>query len=145
MIFIASDHRGFELKNKIIEYFKKERPEMEFMDLGPATLNPDDDYPVYVKPVVENVLSNPANKGILICANGVGVCMAAGKHKGIRAGLSWNAKHAESMRNDDDTNVLCLPAYYISEEEAYKIVETWISTEFGDKERYVRRLAEADL
>jgi len=143
MIFIASDHGGFDLKNKIVTKFKKE--ETEIIDLGAHELDPTDDYPNYVKILTEKVLSSAENKGILICRNGVGVCMAANKYKGIRAGLSWNHKHAISSRNDDDTNVLCLPADYIQDEDAINTVKAWLETPFGNKERYVRRLQEANL
>lgn len=146
MIFIASDHGGFDLKNKIVKHFEeKYHGAVSILDLGPSALNPEDDYPLYVKPVIEKVLEDPVNKGILICKNGVGVCMVANKAEGIRAGLSWNTKHAASSRNDDDTNILCLPADYISEKDAIETVEVWLKTEFGNKERYVRRLAEGNL
>ena len=142
MIYISSDHGGFELKNKIIKHFELES--QSIVDLGPFELRPDDDYPDYVKPLVDRVLNKPENMGILICRNGVGVCMAANRTEGIRAGLSWNAKHAASSRKDDNTNVLCLPADYIFEEEAINTVETWLKTPFSKEEKYLRRLKKAN-
>ena len=143
MIYISSDHGGFELKNKIVDFLKKRGDEVA--DLGPNVYDLNDDYPDFVEPLVKKVLENPGNKGILICRNGVGVSMLANKFRGVRAGLSWNAKHAASSRNDDNTNVLALPADYISEEEAFKTVETWLTTPFTTEEKFSRRLAKANL
>lgn len=143
MIFIASDHGGYELKNKIFDYL--EDGGIKVADLGPFRMRPGDDYPDFVKPLISKVLSGPDNKGILICRNGVGVCMMANKSKGIRAGLSWNIKHAVSSRNDDNTNILCLPADYIFEEEALKTVEAWLNTPFSKEQRFTRRLTKGDL
>jgi RpiB/LacA/LacB family sugar-phosphate isomerase len=95
--------------------------------------------------LINKVLSAQGSMGILICKNGVGVCMMANKFKGIRAGLSWNIKHAVSSRNDDNTNILCLPADYIFEEEALKTVEAWLNTPFSKEERFSRRLKKAGL
>ena len=143
MIYISSDHGGFELKNKIVSRFKEEG--MEMLDLGPKELLPADDYPDYVKPLADRVLEDKEGKGILICRNGVGVCMAVNKFRGIRAGLSWNYKHSISSRNDDDTNVLCLPADYIQDEDAIKTVKAWLETPFSNEERFVRRIKKGNL
>lgn len=143
MIFIAADHGGFELKNRITSHLENQG--ITFKDLGAYTLLPADDYPDYVKPLVNKVLENAGNKGILLCRNGVGVCMLANKSKGIRAVLSWNAKHAASSRNDDNTNVLCLPADYIFEEETINTVDAWLSTPFGSAPRYLYRLKKGNL
>lgn len=142
MIYIASDHAGFKLKNIILNKLKEIT---KITDMGPYELIPTDDYPDYVKPLVEKVLSDTNSLGILICRNGVGVCMAANKYKGVRAGLSWNYKHAVSSKNDDNTNILCLPADYIQDEDAIKTVVAWIETPFGNKEKYIRRIEKANL
>jgi ribose 5-phosphate isomerase B len=143
MIFIASDHGGFELKNKITGHLEYEG--LPYTDLGAHELRPDDDYPDYALPLIKKVAGEPDSRGILICRNGVGMCMLANKFKGIRATLSWNTKHAVSSRNDDNSNVLCLPADYIFEEEAIKTVGAWLNTPFGNKPRYLRRLKKANL
>jgi RpiB/LacA/LacB family sugar-phosphate isomerase len=143
MIFIASDHGGYELKNKIVNYL--DDGGIKITDIGPFKLQPGDDYPDFVNPLINKVLSAQGSMGILICKNGVGVCMMANKFKGIRAGLSWNIKHAVSSRNDDNTNILCLPADYIFEEEALKTVEAWLNTPFSKEERFSRRLKKAGL
>lgn len=138
MIYTASDHGGFELKNTLIERLR--RLNIEVTDKGPFDYQEDDDYPDYIFPVMRKLQDEPDNKAVLICRNGVGVCIAANKIKGIRAALSWNPKHAASTRTDDDTNVLCLPADYIDEDEAQKIVVTWLHTPFSGEDRHKRRI-----
>lgn len=143
MIYVASDHGGFALKNKIVNHLEYQGASCK--DLGPYELNPEDDYPDYVKPLVDKVLTKPDNRGVLLCRNGVGMCMLANKFKGIRAALSWNAKHAASSRNDDNTNVLCIPIDYIFEEEVINMVDTWLKTPFSKEPRFARRLKKAGL
>ncbi|EKD99660.1 MAG: hypothetical protein ACD_22C00214G0001, partial [uncultured bacterium] len=110
MLYLASDHGGFELKKQLLEFLQENG--MEAKDMGPFTLDPQDDYPDYVSKVMEQMQKDPTSKAILLCKNGVGVNIMANKYKGIRAALSWEPKHASSTRNDDDTNVLTLPASY---------------------------------
>lgn len=138
MIYITSDHGGLELKNYLVKSIS------ELIDLGPTTLDPEDDYPDFIPPLVDKVLDDKENMGIVICRNGVGVSMTANKFKGIRATLSFSTKHAESSRRDDNTNVLALPSDYISNEEALEIVKTWLTTPFSNKERHVRRVAKVN-
>jgi ribose 5-phosphate isomerase B len=138
MIYISSDHRGFELKKFLVEELEKEDIHIE--DLGPKDINPEDDYPDYAKIVAEKIQENPENMGIVICANGVGISIAANKFDGVRAALSWNPVHAASTRNDDGANVLALPADYITKEEALITVQRWLTTNFSGEERHIRRL-----
>jgi ribose 5-phosphate isomerase B len=100
-----------------------------------------DDYPDYAKAVAEAVSLNPnEHRGILICGSGAGVCIAANKIKGIRAALAANPKMAKAMRNDDDSNILCLASDFTAETEAIKIAEAFLNTPFGAEERYIRRI-----
>lgn len=138
MIYISSDHRGFELKKFLVNSLLADG--IGIVDLGPFEINEDDDYPDFAKLVVEKIQENPENMGVLICANGVGISISANKFKGVRAALSWNPKHAASTRNDDGANVLVLPANYISQEEALEILQTWLSTNFSGEDRHIRRL-----
>lgn len=138
MIYITSDHGGFKLKQIIYEYVKTLG--LEITDVGPNTLVLDDDYPDYIKNLTPKIAENPTNMGIVICRNGVGVAMFANRFKGIRCGLSWTPEHAKSGRNDDDTNVLALPADYIEETTAKSIVKMWLETPFSSEERFTRRL-----
>lgn len=133
--FIASDHAGFELKSKILQKFKN------IKDLGPFEFIMEDDYPDYVYLLVKNILKDvPTNKGILICKNGVGVCIAANKFKKVKAGLGINSEHVRSMISDDNINILCLGADYLKEEEIYKMVEIFQNEKFQPQNRHLRRL-----
>ena len=138
MIFIASDHGGFKLKNEIIKYLQS--LQLEVTDLGPAEYVEDDDYPDYTVPLAQKVAAQTDGKGILICRNGVGVSMLANKIKGVRAALSWNPGHAASSRKDDNTNVLALAADYTDLETTLKIIDSWLSTDFSNETRHRRRL-----
>jgi len=138
MIFISSDHRGFELKKYLTNALTTQG--VGIVDLGPHTLDPEDDYPDYAKLVSKKIQEDPENMGILICANGVGMSIAANKFRGVRAALSWNPEHAQSSRTDDGANILVLPSNYITNEEALEVVQTWISTNFSGEERHLRRL-----
>lgn len=143
MIYICSDHGGLKLKDQIIKYLKSKNIGVE--DLGPYTLDPTDDFTIYVKQTVNKVLENKRNKGIVICKNGVGVSIMANRYKGIRAGLTWDVTHAASAVNDDNINVLALPAEYINEQRAYMLVDTWLNTKAGTDERYLRRQKQLDI
>lgn len=137
-IFIASDHAGYELKTKLVQYLEDEY-EMNITDLGPNQYAKDDDYPDYVVPLAEEVVETDG-MGILICGNGVGVCMAANKMNGVRAGIGYSDWAAKTMREDDNTNVICLPARALGEDEAKYITKTWLEAEFSNAERHKRRL-----
>jgi ribose 5-phosphate isomerase B len=134
-LYIASDHAGFDLKNKIIEKFP------DIKDVGPVEFIMEDDYPDYVYLLIKNLRKdNKDNSGILICKNGAGVCIAANKFKGIRAGLGINSKHVESMISDDNINVLCLGSDFVSVEEVFKMIELFQSEKFQPQNRHLRRL-----
>ncbi len=133
--FISSDHAGLELKN----YIKKEFP--EFIDLGPKEFIVEDDYPDYVYLLIKNMKKDLNNsRGILICKNGVGVCIAANKFRGIRAGLTFSSTHAPSLISDDNVNILCLPGNFINEDETKKIIQNFLESNFIPENRHLRRL-----
>jgi len=139
MLYIASDHAGFELKEKIKHFLEERR--VQYQDIGPFQLIPTDDYPDYAIPLAQQVAQEPDfNKGILICRNGVGMSIVANKFAGIRAALSWDPKHAQTARVDDNANILCLPADYISQGKAKEIVASFLDTPFSQDERHRRRL-----
>lgn len=138
MLYISSDHGGYDLKTIIIDFLKEN--DVDVIDLGPSSYMDGDDYPDYVVPMILKVLENPSNKGIVLCRNGVGVDILANKFNGIRCALSFEPRHAASSRLDDDSNVLSIPADYISEEKAKEMVDAWLNTEFSNEERHKRRL-----
>ena len=101
----------------------------------------DDDFVDFAKYVADKVNADPINnKGILICANGVGMDIAANKFPQVRSVLAMSPDHALTARNDDDTNVLCLGADFTDRETAEKIVSVWLQTPFAGAERYKRRI-----
>lgn len=142
MIYIASDHGGFNLKQEITTYLSQLN--LEYRDEGPYEYNATDNFPDFIVPLIKKILINSENKGIIICKNGIGVSIIANRFKGIRCGLSFTAEHAQSGRTDDDTNVLALPAEYIGTDTALHIVKTWLNTEFTKEERFIKRLNEIE-
>ncbi len=139
MIYLAADHRGFQLKERAKHWLAEWGYDYE--DLGAFKLDPSDDYPVYVKKVAESMVELE-DRGILICGSGVGVDEVANKFDGIRSGLAINKEQIYAARNDDNINVLALASDFTSEEEAKEIVKTFLDTEFADEERFNRRLKE---
>ena len=126
-IAIGSDHAGFEYKSLIIKNLIKFGHEV--IDKGPYDLS-SVDYADFAHPVSTAVESSAAILGILICGSGNGVCMAANKHKGIRAALCWNVALGTLARQHNDANILCLPARFISKKMAVNIVTTFLESSF---------------
>lgn len=141
MLYLASDHGGVKKKAKIVEFLNAIKH--DFVDLGPTEIDPKDDFPNFAIPAMKRFMENPTeNKVVLLCKNGVGVSILANKYVGARCALSWNEKHIESARNDDDVNVLAIPAEYVDIETAKNLVSLFIRTPFAGEERFVRRLKE---
>ena len=139
LIYIASDHRGFNLKEKLTPFLKESGHEV--FDLGPATYKADDDYPDFAELVAKKVGEAPEESaGILICGSGAGMCVAVNKFKNIRAAMAISPEQARAARSDDHINVLCLASDYLSEEAVVKIVSDWLSTAYSQEERHLRRL-----
>lgn len=145
-IYLGADHGGFYLKQKVIDWLKKNN--YQFEDEGNTELNPGDDYPQFAQKVVNQMLaSNDEDpRGVLICKGAQGMGIAANRYKGIRASVVWEANEAKMTRNDNDSNVLCLPArlYEDQPDEAMHIIKVWLDTPFSDAPRHHRRVAELD-
>lgn len=142
-IFIGADHNGFELKATLIAALRQSGHEVH--DTGDVELQPDDDFPQFAAQAVTAMkAAGDDARGILICGSGQGMCMAANRFKGIRAALVWNVHEAHAARNDDDSNVLCLPARSVNSDEAIAITEAWLATAFAGAPRFKRRIAELD-
>lgn len=137
-IYLGADHAGFARK----EWLKKSLVDNSYdvIDLGNDHFDKEDDYPDFALAVAKKIAGEPGSFGILICANGQGMCMTANKVSGVRAALGYNIWAAETSRHDDDSNVLCLPGLALSDEEAKNIVEVWLKTKFTGEERFVRRI-----
>lgn len=145
-IFLGSDHQGFFLKEKLFAYLVKHNYEVE--DVGGKTLDPNDDFPEFAQAAAIKIIGSDDKdpRGILICGGGQGMAMAANRFKGIRASVIWDAFEAKMTRNDNDSNVLCLPARILKDNDSAweGIVETWLSTSFAGAARFKRRNAQID-
>ncbi len=137
MIYLASDHAGFELKNKIKDYLDEMGEEVQ--DLGPEHFDPEDDFPDYSVRVAKKVSEEDA-KGLLICGTGQGTALAANKIKGARAYTAWDEYTAKHARENGDANILTIGARTIDEEKAKNLVETFLKTPFSGKDKYLRRI-----
>lgn len=135
-IAIGSDHAGFSLKEKIKTYLRTLGHNVKDYGCDSET---SIDYPDYAHPVAEDVEANKTI-GILICGSGNGISMTANKHQGIRCALCWNPEIALLARKHNDANILSLPARFISEAEAFVMVEVFLSTEF-EGGRHANRVA----
>ncbi len=137
-IYLGADHGGFKLKEEIKNWLKEWG--FTFEDIGAFEYKEDDDYPDFAWPAAVKVGSEKGTFGILACRSGQGECVVANKAKGARAAIAWNEQSAHAARNDDDANILCLPADYITVDNAKKIVQTFLTTAFGNTERFKRRV-----
>lgn len=134
--FIASDHRGFALKESLKEKFP-------LIDLGVFGCEKLVDEVDYAKKLVKYVL-NEKSKGILICGSGFGMTISANRFKGIRAVLCRDVRDAEWARMHNDANVLVLAGEFTKSKDAEKIVNTFYQTEFLGLDRYKRRIKKMD-
>ena len=146
-VFIGADHRGYKLKEKLKRWLAGMGYKIK--DCGAIEEIPKDDYVTYAMKVAREMVgsamrndseASEGSRGIVLCGTGVGVDVVVNKVNGVRCGLGLNEEQVKAARHDDDINVLALAADYIGEEEAKKMVKAFLETEFGGKERYVRRL-----
>ena len=137
-LVIASDHAGFELKEQVRAYLTREGREV--LDLGAYKVEPQDDYPDFAERVGEAIRAGEAPRGILICGSGVGVCVAANKIPGIRAGMCHDTYSAHQGVEHDDMNVIVLGARIVGASLAYELVDAFIRAKFiSDEPRFTRR------
>ena len=137
-LVISSDHAGFALKEEVRANLAAAGHEV--VDLGAFRCEPEDDYPDFAEKVGEAIKAGVAPRGILICGSGVGVCMAANKIPGIRAGICHDTYSAHQGVEHDDMNVLVLGSRVIASELARELVRAYLGAEFSREERHVRRL-----
>ena len=142
LIYIASDHAGFEMKNKLKSFLESFGYKVK--DVGAHEFISTDDYPDYAVKLCDEVLKTNA-KGILICGSGQGMCIAANKIKGIRASLCWNELVAKQARQHVDSNVLCLAGRFLSFDDAKRITMTWLKTKFSNEDRHRRRISKISM
>jgi ribose 5-phosphate isomerase B len=137
-LVISSDHAGFPLKEEVRAYLAKQGHEV--VDLGAHSVDPLDDYPDFAEKVGDAIRDGVAKKGILICGSGVGVCVAANKIPGIRAGICHDTYSAHQGVEHDDMNVLVLGARIIGSALAFELAHAFVGAKFQKQEgRFERR------
>ena len=147
-IFIGADHRGYYLKEKVFKYLKNNGYNIE--DIGGFEYNPNDDFPEFAHMAVSKIRASDESdsRAILICGGAQGMGMAANRYKGIRASVVWEPEEAKWTRNDNDSNVLCLPARVFDKddmENMWKVtIDVWLKTPFAAAPRFIRRNNQID-
>lgn len=137
-IYVAADHHGVELKDAISQYLLMYGYTVH--DLGTNDATPVD-YPHFAEKVARQVSDSPDHRrGILLCGSGIGMCMVANRFPHILAGAVWNEDMAARAGAEDNINVLCLGADYLSEEESLTFVEIWLTSAFSGDDDDLRRL-----
>lgn len=137
---IASDHAGFELKEKLSATLRELGFEVD--DLGTHSKE-STDFPDYAHPLAEQVEQGKVARGVLLCGTGLGMSYAANRHRGVRAAVAWTPEIAELARKHNDANVLVLPARFVSDEDGVAILKTWLETEY-EGGRHDRRVAKIE-
>lgn len=145
MIYLASDHRGFELKEKI-KFWLSEWG-FEYKDCGAFEYDENDDYPDFVKKAAEAVANDPEHsRGIILGMSGQGEAMAVNRHKGARASVFYGGSEEiiKLSREHNNANVLSLAAGFLDEETAKNAIKLWLETSFTGEERHKRRIEKID-
>ena len=156
-VYFASDHAGFEMKNKLIDFVRGELS-YEVEDCGAFVPDPDDDFNEFVRKAALAVSENPKNrKAIILGGSGQGEAIAANRFKYVRAVVFYGEPRSEqtdasgetlgmldSTRRHNDANILSLGARFLSVEDAKKAAKVWLETEFKGEERHIRRIASID-
>jgi ribose 5-phosphate isomerase B len=145
MIYLASDHAGFELKKVIFEHLQNQGLDIE--DVGPHEYDKDDDYPDFIFPTCEKVALSKGNLGIILGGSGQGEAIAANKVKGIRAALFYGGSKdiLTLSKTHNNANVLSLGARFLSKSEVVEAITVWLETKFPVEERHVRRLTKISI
>ena len=142
-ILIASDHAGFELKEKLEAELQSLGYSVQ--DLGPAS-DASVDYADFAHPLAERISHGEAVRGVLLCGTGLGMSYAANRHPHVRAAVAWTPEIAALSREHNDSNVLVLPARFVGDDEGRAILKAWLDTPFagGRHERRVEKIELAD-
>ena len=147
-VYLGADHQGFYLKNKIRDYLTKSG--YQITDYSNEEFQADDDFPQYARAAASHVVdeADDTDVAILICGGGQGMAMAANRLKGVRAIVASTVDDARYGRNDNDANVLCLPARVLDHDYNtplwQDIVDAFLNTPFAGADRYIRRNRELD-
>jgi ribose 5-phosphate isomerase B len=140
-IALASDHAGYRYKTSLLDFLSSRG--LEPVDFGTNSEEPVD-YPDFIRPAAEAVARGLCHRGIVLGGSGNGEAMAANRVRGVRCALCWSEEAARLARLHNDANMISLGQRLLTEEQVYRIVQTWLSTEF-EGGRHIRRLAKLDL
>lgn len=140
-IYLATDHAGFELKERVKIFLAKSGQKVE--DLGAFKYDEGDDYPDYIKLVAGKISNDPRDKAIIFGGSGQGEAMVANRYKNVRATVlyKFDKEIVKLSREHNDANVLSLGARFLSPRKAIKAVELWLATPFSNEDRHSRRIA----
>jgi len=142
-IGIAADHGGFEMKKELTA--KLESKGLKVVDYGPHTFDANDDYNVFGAKMARAISTGEIEKGILLCRSGIGMGIVANRFHGVRAAVAYSTKLAKASRDHNCTNVIVIPADYISKDEIKEIISVWLDTPFVCVEgRHARRLSQLE-
>ncbi|MBQ0080592.1 MAG: RpiB/LacA/LacB family sugar-phosphate isomerase [Alistipes sp.] len=141
-IGIASDHAGYQLKELLIGYLSSKG--FEVLDFG-CDSEESSDYADFAHPLAEGLEKGEYHRAVGICGSGEGMAITLNKHQSIRASLCWTKEIAHITRQHNDSNILVLPARFISNDEALEILNEWLSTEFESGGRHSRRIAKIPI
>jgi ribose 5-phosphate isomerase B len=137
-IVIGADHRGFAYKEAIKENFSQQNSNISWIDVGTHSTERTD-YPLYVEKLCAVLKEKKADLGILLCGSGAGMAIAANRVHGMYAAVAWNTESARVGKEDDNTNILVIPADFVSIEQAIEIIIAWLHAQFKGG-RYAERL-----
>jgi ribose 5-phosphate isomerase B len=139
-VLVGADHAGYELKAKLIDELK--RLGYDPVDVGAPTLDPQDDYPDFARPVAEAVSRGEVQRGVLTCGSGLGMSFVANRYPNVRAAVVWSPEVAELSRKHNDANILVLPSRFMSDSESLDTLRRWLDTPFegGRHERRVEKI-----
>ena len=140
-IAAGADHAGYAVKQAVVRRLRAQGHRVDDMGAGDGETSVD--YPDYAQRVAAAVASGAAERGVLVCGTGIGMCIAANRHAGVRAADCTTPHLAEMSRRHNDANVLCLAGRLLSEDEAWAITEVWMATPF-EGGRHARRVGLID-
>ena len=140
IIPIASDHAGVDMKKRLVAELKKLGYQPD--DLGAQDASKPDDYPDYAHPLAREVSTGEVQRGILLCGSGVGMDIVANRYPGVRAALAWEPEIGELSRKHNNSNVLVLPARFMTDDRAVETMKAWLDAKFegGRHERRVDKI-----
>jgi ribose 5-phosphate isomerase B len=152
MIYLGSDHGGFDTKEKIKKWLTRWGYVWE--DVGNTVYDKEDDYPKFAYMVAKKVAVEESGgkkypvawsqrtKGILLCRSAAGMVIAANKVKGVRAIVAFSPDYAKQTRLHNDANVLAIGADWLEDFQMKKVIKTWLETEYSGEERHARRIGQ---